>query len=75
MLKTETITINGKTFTRTWSDAGYQVERDGLRYDEAIDPVGLGRTYTETDQPIGGMDAEATEADYLAALDKLGVSE
>lgn len=72
MLKTETITINGKTFTRTWSDAGYMVERDGALYEEAIDPEELGRTYTETDQPI--EDTEATEADYLAALDKLGVS-
>lgn len=74
MLKTETITINGRTFTRTWSDAGYQVERDGALYDEAIDPAELGRTYTETDQPVEDMDTEATEADYLAALDKLGVS-
>jgi hypothetical protein len=28
------------------------VERDGVRYSEAIDPVEFGRQYTETDEPI-----------------------
>ena len=62
MVKTETITINGRTFTRTWSDAGYMVERDGSRYDEAVDPAELGRTYIETDQLIDDTDLTAEEA-------------
>ena len=72
MLKTETITINGTEYIRTWSDAGKLIERDGILYESAVDPAYLGRTYTETEHDI--PDAEAEEADYLAALDKLGVS-
>ena len=72
MIKTENLTINGKEFVRTYSDSGMMVERDGVLYEEAIDPADSGRTYIETDEPIEGEDA--TEADYLAALDKLGVS-
>ena len=52
MIKTENLTINGKTFVRTCSDNGYMVERDGIRYAEAIDPAEFGRVYTETDEPI-----------------------
>ena len=73
MLKAETITINDKEYTRTWSDAGKMIERDGALYEEAVDPVNLKRNYSETEQEI--PDQEATEAEYLAALDRLGVSE
>ena len=51
MIKTENMTINGKVFIRTFSDSGYKVERDGVRYDEAIDPADFNRQYTETDEP------------------------
>ncbi len=60
MIKTEQIEINGRMFTRTWSDAGRQVVRDGIAYDEAYDPSEFGRTYTEGD-PIEETDAEAEE--------------
>lgn len=52
MIKIEQITINGKAFVRTYSDQGVMIEREGLVYSEAVDPVGSGRTYTETDMPI-----------------------
>lgn len=52
MIKTEQITINGKAFVRTYSDQGVMIEREGLVYSEAIDPVGSGRTYSETNMPI-----------------------
>lgn len=52
MIKTENVTINGKPFIRTYSDSGYMVERDGVRYAEAIDPAEFGRVYTETNEPI-----------------------
>lgn len=72
MLKTENVNINGKGYIRTWSDNHMMLERDGALYEEALDPAELGRTYTETDQPI--MDeSEATEADYLSALERFGV--
>jgi hypothetical protein len=32
------------------------IERDGVRYSEAIDPAEFGRTYTETDEPIEVME-------------------
>ena len=52
MIKTETITIRDRQMTRTYSDAGMMIERDGVRYSEAVDPIGSGRTYTETDEPV-----------------------
>lgn len=64
--------VDGVVLNRTYSDSGYMVERDGVRYDEAIDPVEIGRTYTETDEPIRGYTDDATEADYQAALAELG---
>lgn len=62
MIKTETLTINGRQFTKTYSDSGFYIhggvpEAD---YSEAIDPADAGRTYTETDIPIED-DAEAAE--------------
>lgn len=50
MIKTENLTINGKYFVRTYSDNGYMVERDGVRYVEAIDPAEFNRQYTETSE-------------------------
>ena len=53
MIKTETVTINEKEYTRTWSDNNMMIRReDGALYEEALDPVDSGRTYTETDQEI-----------------------
>ena len=52
MIRIETIVINNKEYTRTRSDAGLMIERSGALYEEAIDPVGSGRTYTETNLPI-----------------------
>ena len=62
MIKTETLTINGKSFIRTYSSSGYMIERDGIRYSEAIDPVEFNRVYTETDEPIEGEYMTETEA-------------
>lgn len=52
MIKTEFMTINNRALVRTYSDSGKYIQRDGVRYAEAIDPVGSGRTYTETDIDI-----------------------
>lgn len=59
MIKTETV----NNLIHTWSDLGVKIhggfpEGD---YDEAYDPVDLGRTYTETDIPIDSDEAEAEE--------------
>lgn len=52
MVVTENVTIREKEFVRNYSDAGYMIERDGVRYSEAIDPIGYERQYTETDELI-----------------------
>lgn len=75
MIVTEYYTTrsDGVVLNRTYSDAGMMVERDGVLYSEAIDPADSGRTYIESAEHSGGG-IDATEADYLAALEKLGVS-
>ena len=64
---------DGVVLNRTYSDAGFMIERDGVRYSEAIDPAELNREYTETDEPIEGYTGEVTEADYQSALREMGV--
>lgn len=49
MIISETIKLNDKNYTKTYSDAGFYIERNGVHYAEAIDPLGSGREYTETD--------------------------
>lgn len=58
MIVTENLTINGREFVKTYSDEGMMIERDGVRYSEAIDPAEFGRTYIETDEPIEVVDEE-----------------
>lgn len=59
MVVTENVTINGREFIKNYSDAGFMIERDGVQYSEAIDPIGFeDRVYTETDVLI---DAETIE--------------
>ena len=54
MIQTETLTINNHELIRTYSDAGLKIRKSGTDeiYDEAIDPAGSGRTYSETDEPV-----------------------
>lgn len=44
---------DGVVLNRTYSGTGMMLERDGVLYEEAIDPAELNREYTETDIPIG----------------------
>ena len=67
---------DGVVLNRTYSDFGLLIERDGVRYSEAIDPAELNRQYIETDDPIeGDFNGDVTEADYLAALERFGVTD
>ena len=52
---------DGVVLNRTYSDLGMMIERDGIRYSKAIDPADLGRTYTETDEPIEVETEETTD--------------
>lgn len=54
----------------TYSDQGLRIERDGVLYDDALDPIGTQRTYTES---TGMIEDYATETDYIDALKTLGV--
>ena len=67
MIKTENVYVNGLALGRTYSDANRMIQQDGAGniYSEAVDPVGSGRTYTETDTPI-----ERTEDDRVAQLEE-----
>ena len=67
MIKTENIYVNGLALVRTYSDANLKIRQGstGNIYSEAVDPVGSGRTYTETDTPI-----EQTEDDRVAQLEE-----
>lgn len=63
MIQTETVTINGRRFVRTWSDAGMMIHGGSPEadYSEAYDPAEFNRTYTETDIPIEEPKSEAEE--------------
>ena len=56
MIITETYMTrpDGVELVRTYSDQDMYIRCDQTmaEYEEAIDPVGSGRTYTETDTPI-----------------------
>ena len=65
---------DGVVLNRTYSDIGMMIERDGIRYSEAVDPAELNRKYTETDEPVEVETNEATDADYQSALEDLGVN-
>lgn len=63
MIKTEAMTIGTVAFIRTYSDAGRYVVRDGIAYEEAIDPAELGRQYTE-----GELIEDGATADELLSI-------
>lgn len=48
MIISETIKLNDTNYTKTYSDAGFYIERNGINYAEAIDQLGSGKEYTET---------------------------
>lgn len=67
---------DGVVLNRTFSDAGYMIERDGIRYSEAVDPAELNRQYTETDEPIKPIEELSEVEEKAKAYDILmGVAE
>lgn len=52
---------DGTLLVRTYSSRGRKIMRDGVTYDEAIDPSNSGRAYTEADEPIELTAEEALE--------------
>lgn len=60
MIKKEAYGVNseGVELVRTYSDKGMMIERDGVMYAEAIDPVDMHRQYTETEIEMAGDEDE-----------------
>lgn len=56
MIVKTTKEINGVVYDYTYSDKGMMIERDGVRYVEAVDPIGTDRQYSETDEPLAPAD-------------------
>lgn len=52
MIITEKININGREFIHNFSSLGYYIERDGVKYEEAIDLIQNNYVYTETNELI-----------------------
>ena len=73
MIITENRTIDGKEYIYTYSDAGYYIHGGDPEgdYIDSLDPADNPRTFTETDILI--EDEEATEDDYIEALQVLGL--
>lgn len=64
MILTEELTINGRAFIRTYSDENRYVVREGIAYDEAVDPAEFGRVYTEGDEkPVYEIPEEEVPSD------------
>lgn len=76
MLITETRNINGTDFLYNASDAGFYIENtNGVRYEEAYDPINSGRVYTETDTPIEHDEPDENAAYAEAGRILMGVNE
>lgn len=66
---------DGVVLIRTYSDSGYQIERNGVLYAEAIDPAQMNRIYTETTIPVENEELTETEQKARAYDIVMGVSE
>ena len=53
---------------RTYSDRGGYIQRDGVRYESAVDPIETGRTYTETDDIIPVETGVSERVDALETI-------
>ena len=74
MIITEIIYENGAEYLYTYSDIGWEIERDGVRYGEAIDPIGSERTYIEVEPEneteIENGDEEISAEEFVALIEE-----
>lgn len=61
---------DGVVLNRTYSDISMMIERDGVRYSEAIDPAELNRQYTETDEPVEEA-SEISDREFIDMIAKV----
>lgn len=52
MIKKEIININGRLFTKTFSDKNVYIMRNGILYKDAYNPIEISRTYEESEEAI-----------------------
>ena len=71
MLKTETVIINEKEYVRTWSDEQKKIERDGILYEEALDPAELARVYNESDEFVEDYSEFITGDEFMAKVEEV----
>ena len=79
MIIKEEMMINNRKFIRTYSDEGRYVVRDGVSYEDAVDPADKNREYTEGDyipnRPISqDVDDDVELSDEQAAIVIMGGS-
>ena len=68
MIITEVIEINGAQYVHTYSDEGRYVVREGISYEDAIDPIGFNRTYTEGELiPVEEPETDISESEFAEA--------
>lgn len=72
MIITEIITINNKEFLHIYSNSNYDLERDGVIYEDVIDPLGSNRTYVEVPKEetkeVNEIDNEEISAEEFMTL-------
>ena len=74
MIVKEIVTYGGVEFYKTYSDIGMKIERDGVLYNSATDPIDTDRTYIETDVPAkGSANGQLSDTDALNII--MGVSQ
>lgn len=68
MIITENYQINGKNFTKYYSDNDVYIRQNetGNEYSEANDVEGVNYTYTETDRPIETDSDQGSEIEQKA---------
>lgn len=60
---------DGTVLVKSYSDAGFYIERDGVQYGEAIDPEECGRVYIETDIPLE-EEEDFTDAEFREMVEE-----
>lgn len=65
MVVQKIVTLHGNSFVYHYSDAGFYIERDGVKYVDAYDLPAFDYTYTETNEPL----PEETREEVMALLE------
>lgn len=69
MIIREKVIINNKEFVYTYSDLGYEIERDSVVYSEAYDPIEYSdRTYVEV---ISENEQEISSEEFYSMIEEV----